>query len=536
VLVWQNYPHIRAGNSRVLQQFADQTLEALPAKTAIVLSDDPTRLYLLQAACERLGRPNQHVLIETESFPHREYIFYLAARHPEIKSVMTTNLTRLREVLSSVNLMAFMQHVTHNYPVYYLHPSFGYYFEALYLKPRGLVYELKPYTTNLTQPPLATEAEMQSNQAFWAKLENGPLQELPALASLDSDDMAVSVDYAVALDYWGTELQKAGRLKEAHGQFAEAVRLNTNNFIAAINLRYNERLQKGNHQPIEDAAETLANTMRFYGLEPILRSSGPPDEPALDLELGGIIAGLGNLRQASILFQRRLQLLPKAMELIRKLRGSPKIDPWKLARCEAMADIATTNYAAAEKVLQAAIQADPNDENRVATLVEYYRFRGFEYEHAGKSAEAARCFGNALTNIDLQLKLLASPNHDALDVPDTLLKKAELEIVVHSFKAAIATLGRVLQIQPKNYTALLNRALSEIQIKDFQAAKDDFKAMGKLLPHQSYLADYGLAEVAAAEKNKAEEMDFLKRCIHSAPEESSEFQSATNRLHELESH
>jgi tetratricopeptide (TPR) repeat protein len=226
----------------------------------------------------------------------------------------------------------------------------------------------------------------------------------------------------------------------------------------------------------------------------------------------------------------------KAMELIRKLRGSPKIDPWKLARCEAMADIATTNYAAAEKVLQAAIQADPNDENRVATLVEYYRFRGFEYEHAGKSAEAARCFGNALTNIDLQLKLLASPNHDALDVPDTLLKKAELEIVVHSFKAAIATLGRVLQIQPKNYTALLNRALSEIQIKDFQAAKDDFKAMGKLLPHQSYLADYGLAEVAAAEKNKAEEMDFLKRCIHSAPEESSEFQSATNRLHELESH
>jgi hypothetical protein len=49
--------------------------------------------------------------------------------------------------------------------------------------------------------------------------------------------MAVSVDYAVALDYWGTELQKANHLKEAHGQFAEAVRLNTNNFIAAINLR-----------------------------------------------------------------------------------------------------------------------------------------------------------------------------------------------------------------------------------------------------------------------------------------------------------
>jgi hypothetical protein len=56
-----------------------------------------------------------------------------------------------------------------------------------------------------------------------------PLQSLPALAKLDADDEAVSVDYSVALDYWGTELQKAGHLKEAHSQFAEAVRLNTNN-------------------------------------------------------------------------------------------------------------------------------------------------------------------------------------------------------------------------------------------------------------------------------------------------------------------
>jgi tetratricopeptide (TPR) repeat protein len=556
VLVWQNYPHIRAGNSGMLQQFADQTLEGLPDKTGIVLSDDPTRLYLLQAAYDRLGKSDEHILIETESFPHREYIMYLMTHHPELKSVMTTNLSRLRDVLSSANLTTFMSHVTHNYPVYYLHPSFGYYFEALYLKPRGLVYELKPYTTNQFRPPLATEPEIQANQAFWAKLEGGPLPGLPALASLDSDDMAVSVDYAVALDYWGTELQKAGHLKEAQGQFAEAVRLNTNNFIADVNLRYNERLQKGNHKPIEDGVQTLDNAMRYYGLEPILRSSGPADEPDLDLELGGILAARGDLGQAALLFQRRLQFLPgdpegelamaktyvdgrqpaKAMELIRMLRGSTKVDPWKLARCEAMADIASTNYVAAEKVLHAAILADPNDDNRVATLVEYYRFRGLEYEREGKGAEAAQCFDRALTNIDLQLKLLASPNHDAFDVPDTLLRKAELEIMIHSYSNAVSTLGRVLQIQPKNYTALLNRALSEIQLKQFQMASDDFKAMGKLLPHQYFLAEYGLAEVAAAEKNKDEEIDHLKRCIRSAPEESSEYQRATKRLSELEGH
>src|SRR5208282_2904286 len=100
--------------------------------------------------------------------------------------------------LSSDNLMKFMYLVTQNYPVYYLHPSFGYYFEALYLQPRGMVYELKPYSTNLTQPPVATEAEIKTNEAYWAKLEAGPLKTLPELAKLDMDAEAVSIDYAVS--------------------------------------------------------------------------------------------------------------------------------------------------------------------------------------------------------------------------------------------------------------------------------------------------------------------------------------------------
>jgi tetratricopeptide (TPR) repeat protein len=296
--------------------------------------------------------------------------------------------------------------------------------------------------------------------------------------------------------------------------------------------------------------------MRLYGLDLVLRGSGPPDEPDLDLELGGKFAERGNLNQAARLFERRLQFLPgdpeaelamaktyvdvhqpaKALDLINKLRSSSKINPWRLTRCEALAYMASGDYSAAEKVLRTAMQADPNDENRISTLVEFYRFRGFECAREHKDADAARYFANALTNIDLQLKLLASPNHDSLDVPETLIKKAEVETELHSYDAAIATLGRILQIQPKNHTALLNRALSEIQTKQFQQAKDDFKEMGKLLPHQSYLAEYGLAIVAGAEKNKADEIEHLKRCIHSAPEESSEYQRATNRLKALEGH
>jgi tetratricopeptide (TPR) repeat protein len=197
------------------------------------------------------------------------------------------------------------------------------------------------------------------------------------------------------------------------------------------------------------------------------------------------------------------------------------------------------DYATAEKVLRTAIQADPKDENRVATLADFYRVRGLVYLGERKDAEAARAFTNALANIDLQLKLLASPSHDAtptFDVAETLLNKAEMEIKLRAYAAAVSTLTQFLQLQPKSYIALLNRAVSEIQIKQFQAARDDFKALGKVLPDQSYLAEYGLADVAAAEKNQAEEIDHLKQVVRSAPEQTSEYRRATNRLAVLERH
>jgi tetratricopeptide (TPR) repeat protein len=558
VLVWETYPHISAGNSQVLEQFSQRTLDGLPNKKSILLSDDAARLYLLQAECDRRRLVNPHILIDTEAFGHREYILHLLSQYPELKSIVTTNLAHLPLVLGSDNLVRFMYQVTHNYPVYYLHPSFGYYFEALYLKPRGLVYELKPYTTNMTQPPLVTDAEIKGNEAFWANLERS-LQTLPALAKLDVNAEAVSVDYAVAMDYWGTELQKANHLQEAHHQFAEAVHLNPDNFIAAINLEYNERLQKGDHRPV-DSTDALEKAMSLYrGLVPVLRQNGPADEPGLDLQIGEAMAFGRNLGQAANLFQRRLQWLPndpeaelamaktytdlrqpaKALDLIHKIRFSPRVSAWELARCEASAYMIKGDYATAEKVLRDAIHADPNDENRVATLADFYHVRGLGYLGAHKDAEAARAFANALTNIDLQLKLLASQSHDAaptFDVADTLFKKSEIEIKLRSYTAAVSTLSQLLQLQPKNYRALLNRAVSEIQIKQFQAAKDDFTEMGKVLPDQSYLAEYGLADVAAAEGDKAEEVNRLKRCVSSAPEETSEYRRATNRLHNLERH
>jgi hypothetical protein len=203
VLAVQNIPHLEAANSPALAQFADTVLDGLPEKNAIILSDDPARLSLLEAAYQRRHLSNQNILVETDSLAHREYLRYLTERYPPFKRTMTPP-EKLPPVVSGRALARFMYQAGHNHQIFYLHPSFGYYFEDFYLRPQGLVYELKSYPNNSAQPPLATDAEIKENQSFWSKLGDRPLKSLPAMAKLDMDPEVVSTDYSVALNYWGT--------------------------------------------------------------------------------------------------------------------------------------------------------------------------------------------------------------------------------------------------------------------------------------------------------------------------------------------
>jgi tetratricopeptide (TPR) repeat protein len=144
----------------------------------------------------------------------------------------------------------------------------------------------------------------------------------------------------------------------------------------------------------------------------------------------------------------------------------------------------------------------------------------------------------ALSYLDQELHLLSQlseKNVGANSVPDALLKKAEVQMMLKSFQQAIATLGQILDLQQGNATALLNRAIAEIQLGQFQAAKDDYKTLRRIMPNQTYVVDYGLAEIAARQKHPAEEIRSLKRYLSSAPDDATEYQSARLRLRKLES-
>jgi tetratricopeptide (TPR) repeat protein len=557
-LFYENETHIHASHSGALQDFGDEVIRDLPSKPAIVLSDDPERLQLLEAAYQRIGKPNPNILIDTTCFQHREYIAYLVS-HYRVLTNYVTPPAKLRRLLPSSSLVNFLVDIRPHYSIYYLHPSFGYYFEAFYPRPQGLVYDLEVYPKATIQAPLPSAAEVKANEAIWAKLEKGTLAALPARAKLDPETASLGIDYSIDLDFWGVELQKAGYLREAGAQFAEAALVNPDNFVARINEEYNSHLQKNDHRPI-DTGDLLYKAIALYrGLLPILKYSGPADEPDLMLQFGGMFAKGGNLRQAAGLFERRLQLLPndalaeldlaktfvdsrlpdRAMELVRKIQPNSVVTPWEITRVEALAYLGKNDFGSAEKLLLNALKENPQDENRVAILAEFYRATGNTALRERKDAEAQRRFKNALFYVNHDLDLLQGTEHtggNSYDVGDALLKKAEIEMMMKSYEAGVATLREIIQLQPTNPTAQLNLAIAEMQLKKFDDAKKDYERLRKLMPQQSYVIEYGLADIASMEKKPAEEIHHLNLYLESAPDDTPEYQRAQQRLKKLEGH
>jgi tetratricopeptide (TPR) repeat protein len=555
-LLYENIPHIKAGLNNTLADYSAETIQDLPANPVIILCDDPVQIYLLEAAYRREGKPNKNILLETSSLTYQEYIAYVVSRYPELKK-LTIPPEKLRHVLPGDAVTKYLYGLREKYAIYYLRPSFGYYFEAFYLQPHGLVYELQTYPKNVIEPPPPTAQEIKENQDIWAKLGKRTLAALPSLAPLNADAAWASIYYSVGLDFWGVRLQQAGQLQEAYAQFAEALRVNPENFIARINWEYNKRLQKHDPRPI-DTGDLIYKAVNLYGgLMPILKNNGPVDEPDLDLAFGDMMADGHDFRQAAILFGRRLQLLPgdasaeldlaktfvdwgvpdKAIELIPKLRANPAANRWEIARVEALAYYAKRDPASAEKLLQNALKEDPHDENRLAIMAEFYRATAYTALREKKPDEANRRFNAALGYLNQELQILMAGGNTSTKsytVSGTLLKKAEVELMLKSFDAGITTLGQILDLEPDNATALLNRAVAEVQLNRFQAAKDDFKELRKILPQQPYVVDYGLASVAAREKDPAEEIRCLRRYLETAPDDLPEYQQVKQRLRKLE--
>jgi tetratricopeptide (TPR) repeat protein len=538
LLVYKNLPRIKAMNSPALQQFSARLAQSLPNEEVVMLSDQPWQLWLVAAWQAKQNSPLKHLPLHTQGLTSRLYHQYLAAHYPNLWKPLelSPNGQPVPEPVNPLLLIGRLASLAENKRIFYLHPSFGYYFEVFQPRPHGLAMELvRAGREEVTFVRLGTN-EIQQGLNFWANLE----PDLALLGQLDKEKMAegtvVSGLISQSLNQWAVYLQRSGRWPEAATAFKKALALNPDNLSAQINLAFNQRQQK---QPV--ATNDLAKAVKMLGYysswEQILGSYHPFDDPDYLLPLGQLFADQGLNRQALQNLHRAREFRPNDIQ-VEALLGQTYLQAGKLeqvfamvesvrknrtpewqnltnqlewVRLEAMAYYARTNPAAAEAVLQKAMADNPSHPLPLAMAVNVYLTRGLAT--------------NALAAIERQLRL----------EPANLSAQLNQGIVLMQLKRyldAVTPLTKVLEKEPKLLSARMNRAIAYLQAGKLDEAGRDYEAMRQT--HPNYFAVYyGLGEIAFRKQKKNAAIENYESYLKHAPKGTQERAAIEERLKQL---
>ena len=133
-LASKNLPLIRVTNGPALRQFSTLTQQALPEQSSVILSEDGISLTLLAATLEAKGDPHRHILVNTQLLPFHAYQRHMASYYGSRWPMF--DLDKLKEPIDAIPLLSLVNELSLSNQVYYLHPSFGYYFEYFTWSPR----------------------------------------------------------------------------------------------------------------------------------------------------------------------------------------------------------------------------------------------------------------------------------------------------------------------------------------------------------------------------------------------------------------
>jgi tetratricopeptide (TPR) repeat protein len=466
-IVYKNLPMVRANNGQMLSEFAAMAAQGLPEEGGVILSDEPLGLLLLGGHLKTRGRSETYILIHTKALSLPLYQKRLEARYPG----RWTNLAPELEVTDLVDSTVLVDGITRlarTNRIYYLHPSFGYYFERLHPQPRGLILELSLYSTNLFLPPALRENEIVENVQFWESA--GPvLERTKELMEKESGDASFAATYySRALNFWGVALQRNGEADQAGAFFQRAIGLNTNNVAAIVNLEYGKKL-RGGEAPPPGFAQTVHESRSgfFRTWDSLLMNNGPFDEPSFCFGLGERLAQQTLYRQSAIEFHRVIELEPKSIEarlalanvyllgripenvldLIVEMRQFPNLSVRQeqdLVQLEAGAYFAQGNVDKAEAKLLEAQLKGPNDPRVMGTLLQMYGYSGR--------------WSNALAVTEAQLQI--KPGN-----PELILSQAEFLLNLSRYEEAMSVLDGLLSQRPNHVQGLLFKGIVHLQTR-----------------------------------------------------------------------
>ena len=556
-LIFKNAPAVTLVNRQPLQSFGDLAVRSLPAGGGIVLSDDPQKLFVFQAALTRHFDRRHWLPVDTRSLPDPEYRAQLERKCP-VGWLTGTN----RHKLNPPEMILLLDHVARTNHLFYLHPSVGYFFERFYLQPHGAVYEMKPYPKDQFNRPPMSASEADQNGKFWDEAWQTELElvartgsqrpSTPSLAKKIAQKIFLQYLYlsaipslqsrvldewsSVTLNGWGVELQRNGRLPEARQRFEQAIALNTNNLAALVNLQCNTNLQAGKKMNLLNLDTVASQLRKLQRLGPIMNHCGPFDNPVFCYLLGDLYQQIGLLRQAVQEFERAQMLAPnmlstklalaqlysrrrmddKVFETVNLLREEIQALPIRdtmdvdLSVLEANSWLSQTNPAKARSVLQSVLKQHPNDKRTLNLVLQAYLAFGD--------------FTNALQLVSGQLARES-------DNVAALVNQAAILMQTGDATNAIPVLNYALAITNLPI-ARLNRAVAYLQTQNLPAAEADYLELENS-PAQAFPVHYGLAEIAERRHDTNLAIHHLELCLSNAPAGTVKWREVRERLDTL---
>jgi tetratricopeptide (TPR) repeat protein len=565
-LIYKNTPLVRGVNDSTFSQYASLLEENLPRGGGFLLSDDPDnqqRLFLVQAALARDDRAKEYVPVETHWLGFPDYHKFLHRRFPQ-KWPDTIVASEMTNSVSPVHLVGLLTTLATTNELYYLHPSFGYYFEQFYLEPHGLVYKLKLLPRDTLLPPPLDQNQIAGNEAFWSRVKTdafpsieqeitptdsgGPrtlgqrlLARLHVARERNPSAVLAGTFYSRDLDFWGVQLQRAGELEKAAAGFKMAQQLNPDNVVAQDNLQFNQALRAGRTVPVDPSKVTRDQFGKYHDWNEVIDANGPFDEPSFCFA-NGVLLAKGNLlvRQAVLPLSRVRELDPDYLParlllaqiyLISRLPDralevlhDPLTQPQKFSLTDsnsveldilaAGAYLQKTNVEEGTRLLEQEINRHPDNKDLLTASVQALVMRGL--------------FTNALAVIDHELKLTP-------DDPTGLFGKGYICIQLHAYDDAIAAFTRVLSLQTNNIDARFNRALACLDGGKLDAARADYLQLQQTFTN-SFPVAYGLGEIAWREHETNEAVRNYKIYLANAKNNTAEATNVVLRLRELEGH
>jgi tetratricopeptide (TPR) repeat protein len=523
-LLQRNLAYVRATNGAMLKELGLLFTQGLPEKGAVLLSDDPRRTVLAQMAAGQSDQSKSFVYVDTGSLKYPDYHRYLKKKYG---TAWPANVQKqATEPIAAIDILRLILTLAASKSTYYLHPSFGYYFEFIRVEPHGLAYLVSNYVAGVTFPPKPSSVLIAENEDFWARADAQALQPLlkvvkppprraqptlvdrfTQLAHLEPepnpDILMLASFYSRALDYWAVELQKSSELKKAAAHFERALELNPDNVAAEVNLECNKSLQEGRKPAVEMSKSVTDSFGKYRSWDTILGDNGPFDEPSFCYEQGQVYMRGRLLRQAIQEFSRVIefdsnhlsaqlglaqsylvaQKPDEALKVVQEIHareaefGVNGTNVNQLLYIEAAANLAKTNVAGADTAVQKTLEKfshEPDFTNLLAYATQAYL--------------DLRFYSNALPLIERHLTL-------APDSIRVLGNQGYVYLQMNEFDLAIPPLKKVLTLEPTNYPAMLNLAIALLRSGHLDEAQQYYETLQKAAP-TAYQVQYGLGEIA----------------------------------------